>query len=249
MKLKHRLRAAGIHLLSSLAVALVAASLVLTVWYPWPYRVVSGGQSLLLILMTVDIVIGPLLTLAVFNTGKPARELRRDLAVIIALQLAALSYGLYTVYQARPVVLALEVDRFRVTSAIDVVKSELPQALQEFRSLSLTGPRLVTTATPNREQRLDAIVLGLGGADLGSRPSFWRPWDDAARKQVVKAGRPLAVWLEQHPSAEGVVEAIEKTGLPATRLLYLPLLARQADWSVLVDKETGTVVGFAPIDV
>ncbi len=249
MNLKLRLRAAGIHLLSSLVVAIIAASLVLTLWYPWPYRVVSGGQNLLFILMTVDIVIGPLLTLAVYNTSKPTKELRRDLLVIVLLQLSALSYGLYTVHQARPVVLALEVDRFRVTSAIDVVTSELSQAPEEFRNLSFTGPRLVSTATPRGEQRLDAIVMGMSGADLGTRPSFWRPWDDNARQQVVKTGRPVSAWLLEHPRAEEVNEAISRTGVPADRLLYLPLLARRTDWSVLVDRESGLVVGFAPIDV
>lgn len=244
-----RFRAAGIHLCFSLLVAALAAAVVLLVWYPWPYRVVSGGQHLLFLLMSVDIIIGPLITLAIFNLKKPMKELRRDLAIIVVLQLAALGYGLYTVYQARPVVIALEVDRFRVTSANDVLKSELPEALDEFRKLSLTGPRLVTTATPRADQQFDAIMLGLNGADLGARPSFWRPWDEAARKQAAAAGKPVAEWLAKHPKdADAVQEAVVKTGLPIEQLVYLPMLAHRTDWSVLVDKTTGNVVGFAPID-
>ncbi len=49
---------------------------------------------------------------------------------------------------SRPVVLALEEDRFRVVAASGVYEKELPAALPEFRSLSLTGPRLVRSVLP-----------------------------------------------------------------------------------------------------
>lgn len=245
-----RLRASGLHLLGSLVVAAIAASVVLLLWYPWPYRVVAGGQNLLVILMSVDIVIGPLLTLAVFNLKKPMKELRRDLAIIVVLQLAALGYGMHTVYVVRPVMLALEVDRFRVTSANDVVMDEMSQALPEFRSLSITGPRLVSTATPRPDQTYDAIIMGLSGSDLGTRPSFWRPWDAAARAQTLKVGKPLVAWLKANAGRdEAVRRAAASTGRPVEQLLYLPMLSRRADWSVLIDKTTGDPIGFAPIDV
>lgn len=244
-----RLKAAGYHLIFSLLVAAAAAFLILYLWFPWPYRTISGGEHLLVLLMSVDIVIGPLLTLAVFNLTKPRAELVRDLAVIAALQLAALGYGVYTVFQARPVVLALEVDRFRVTSATDVAHSELPQALQAYRALPLTGPQLVNTARPDAQQRSDAILMGLGGMDLGSRPSYWRPWDATARALTLKSGKPVADWVAAHSQQSAPVQAaVARTGLPIERLLYLPVLARRTDWSVLVDRETGDPVGFAPID-
>lgn len=244
-----RLKAAGCHLIFSLLVAASAAFLILYLWFPWPYRTISGGDSLLMLIMAVDIIIGPLLTLAVFNLKKPRAELVRDLAVIAAFQLAALGYGVYTVFQARPVVLALEVDRFRVTSANDVAQNELPQALEPYRTLPLTGPRLVTTAVPRADQREEAIVMGLGGVDLGARPSYWRPWDASARALTLKAGKSVTNWLTDHPNQEAAVRAaVARTGLPVERLLFLPMLARRSDWSVLVDRETGDPVGFAPID-
>lgn len=249
MNWKARFRAAGVHLLSCLLVAGIVAAVVLLVWYPWPYRIISGGESLLFLVMTVDVIMGPLITLAIFNTRKPKAELRRDLAIIVALQLVALGYGLYTVFQARPAVLALEVDRFRVTSAYDVVHEELAQAQDGFKTLSLTGPVLVNTASPKQEERLSAILLGINGADLGSRPTFWRQWDAEARQRTLKAGKPVKAWLTQHPDRAAEVKvAVDRTGLPADQLLFLPMLARRTDWSVLVDQKTGDPVGFAPID-
>ena len=60
--------------------------------------------------------------------------------MIGALQIAALVYGLHTVYIARPVAMVFEVERFRLVTANDVPVEELPKAPPEFRELSLTGP-------------------------------------------------------------------------------------------------------------
>ena len=99
---RDRLRAAGIHLGLSALVAAMAALLVFALWYPYPYREISGGRSLFLLVITVDVVLGPLLTFAIFDRAKPRRRLRRDLAVVALLQLAGLAYGLWTVNLARP---------------------------------------------------------------------------------------------------------------------------------------------------
>ena len=123
--LHRRVRAAGVHLLLSGMVAAICAALVFLLWYPGPYRKLSGGGSLFLLVTTVDVIIGPLLTFAVFNPGKGCRYLRRDLAVIACLQFAALGYGLHAVYQVRPVALVFEKDRCRVVSAANVYEPEL----------------------------------------------------------------------------------------------------------------------------
>ncbi|OWQ88472.1 hypothetical protein CDN99_16595 [Roseateles aquatilis] len=236
-------------MISCLLVAATVAAVVLLVWYPWPYRIVSGGENLLLLVMTVDVIMGPLITLVIFDIRKPLRELRRDMAIIVVLQLAALAYGVHTVYAARPVVLALENDRFRVSIAAGVAVVELDKAPEGLRSLSLTGPRLVGVAQPEGDERFDAVMMGLAGVDLGARPKYWRHWDADARRRALAVGKPLVDWLKPHPTGEqDVRQAAERTGLPPERLLYIPMLARRTDWSVLVDRTTGDVVGFAPID-
>ena len=54
---KARFRAASIHLGISLALAALSAMLVFFVWYPYPYREISGGRSLFLLVITVDVII------------------------------------------------------------------------------------------------------------------------------------------------------------------------------------------------
>ena len=64
------IRAALLHLAGSVLVAALAAALVFLVWYPHPYGLLSGGLHLFLILVSVDVVCGPLLTLVLFNPSE-----------------------------------------------------------------------------------------------------------------------------------------------------------------------------------
>lgn len=245
---RRRARAAGLHLLSCLVVAMAVAALVFLVWYPWPYRIVSGGEKLLFLVMGVDIVMGPLITLAIFDIRKPMRELKRDLAIIVALQLAALSYGLHTVYLARPAVLALEAERFRLTIANDVVMDELPKAVEGLRALPLDGPRLVDTVEPTDAQRGDAIFKAMAGTDIGARPLFWRPWGAEGRRHALKVAKPLAPLVARAKDRAAFDDAVARSGRPLEQLAVIPMIARDTSWSVLIDKTSGEPVGFAPID-
>ena len=73
------------HLACSALVAVAAAVLLFLLWYPWPYSVLAGGMSLFMLICGVDVVIGPLITLIIFDTRKPWLELRRDLLVVVML--------------------------------------------------------------------------------------------------------------------------------------------------------------------
>lgn len=143
--LQSRLSAAAVHLGISLALAGAVALLVFELWYPWPYREIAGGRELFLLVVSADVVLGPLLTLAVFDVRKPRSELRRDLIVIALLQLAGLGYGLWTVQLARPAHLVFEIDRFRVVHRIDI-----PSELEERSPAGIhvapwTGPTPLST--------------------------------------------------------------------------------------------------------
>ena len=132
---KGRLRASGIHLGISLCIALLAALLVFGLWYPYPYREISGGRALFLLMTAVDVVMGPLITLVVFNQAKRRKELVLDFTVVAVLQLAALGYGIWTVFVARPVHLVFEYTRMAVVHAVDIEPSAFAAQLpMHFKS-------------------------------------------------------------------------------------------------------------------
>ena len=141
---KGRLRASSIHLAISLSVTIMAALLVLALWYPYPYREISDGRILFQLVVMVDVIMGPLITFVIFNSAKPRKELVGDLAIVGGLQLAALSYGLWAVFVARPVHLVFEYTRMRVVHAIDVDADLLVKAPASLRALPVTGPTLIS---------------------------------------------------------------------------------------------------------
>lgn len=250
--LKSRLLAAGVHFGISLAIAAFAAWLVFEIWYPYPYREISGGRELFFIVVTVDVILGPLLTLAVFDVKKSVKTLRLDLAVIGSFQLAALIYGLWTVAVVRPVHLAFEMDRFRVIHALEVPEDELKQAPLEFRQLPLTGPTLLSLREfKDNKERFDATMTALGGVPLGARPGLWQPYAQA-KSQVLAHARPLAELKTRFPDRvakiDGALKSASRGADAMNSIGYIPMIGRKDFWTALVDTRTAEVIAFVPID-
>jgi hypothetical protein len=245
-----RLKPALVHLAASATLAALVAATVFGLWFPGAYREFAGGTELFTLVVGVDLALGPLITLVIFDRRKPLPELRRDVAIIVVLQLAALGYGLHMVSISRPVVMALEEDRFRVVAASGVYLKELPEALPDFRSLPLTGPRLVrsvVSADPNK--KVESVALGLSGYDIGTRPSLWQPWDEAARAEALAHAKPLKRLAPRYADRAAAFDAaIAATGQAAQSLVYLPMITFRGDWVALLDARTGVLVGFAPFD-
>jgi hypothetical protein len=244
-----RFKAASVHLIASICVAAIAAGLVFWLWYPGPFRQTSGGESLFFILMGVDVVVGPVLTFAVFNLAKGWAHLKRDLGVIVILQLGALIYGMHTVYITRPVIVAFETDRFRAVAHADIRQQELEKAPKGLSNLSWNGPIFVgTRAAQDGKEKLEAIELALRGWDVGTRPSFWQPIE-LSKGDILKRARPVAALRTKYPArAVTLDDAIAKTGLPANQIKFLPLMAHRSDWSVLLNGTTAEVVGYVSLD-
>lgn len=250
--LKSRLFAAGIHLFLSLIIAALAAWLVFALWYPYPYREISGGRTLFFIVVAVDVIMGPLMTLAVFNRSKPKSELRRDLAVIGLLQVAALAYGLWTVSIARPVHLVFEVDRFRVVHAVDIPEEEISLAPAQLQRLPWTGPTLLSVREfRSNQEGVNATLAAVQGFPLGSRPSLWQNYDQA-KQQIQKVAKPLSDLKHRFPADAGAIDAALKSALDGGKVNrevgYVPMTGRDKFWTVLLDLQTTEVIAFVPID-
>ncbi|MES3011929.1 MAG: TfpX/TfpZ family type IV pilin accessory protein [Pseudomonadota bacterium] len=246
---KDRLRASGIHLGISLVLAAGAAALVFGLWYPYPYREISGGRELFLLVVAVDVVMGPLITLAIFNRAKPRTELRRDLAIVGLLQLAALVYGLWTVSVARPVHLVFEYKLFRVVHAIDVAEEALPQAPAALQRLPLFGPTTLSLRPfKDPKEQYDATVVALAGGSLSAQPALWQPYE-AARADVLREAKPAAELWQRFPAQKGLIDdAVARTGRPASSLVTVPMAGRNTFWTVLLDPNSARVLGFLPLD-
>jgi hypothetical protein len=247
------IRAALFHFLGSLLVASLAATLVLWVWFPHPYDLLSGGRSLFLMLVGVDVVCGPLLTLVLFNPAKPRRELFADMALVVLLQLAALLYGLHTAYAARPLFLVHEVDRFRVITMSDYGDADVGGAIAALdaplRPHWLKRPVAVGIREPRDAEERKTVLMEsvVGGRDFSQRPEFYVPYDAAYQVKALARARQLQAFTARYPATAGDAAALlGKYGVVAEEALFLPVLHRQ-DWVAVLDR-SARILGFLPGD-
>ncbi len=127
----NRWQASGIHFLISLVVFCFLLLLILLVWYPGQLFQLNGGWDGLRIVIAVDLVLGPLLTLIVFKADKPS--LKFDLTSIAIFQIVCLLGGVWVVYEERPIVLVFEYDAIYSLSAREFKDyGNDPKVLEQF---------------------------------------------------------------------------------------------------------------------
>lgn len=242
-----RWKAAGIHLLLSIALALAVGALLFFVWYPGPLFAASGGDRLVLILIGIDIAIGPLLTLVVFRAGK--RGLKFDLAVIALLQVAALLYGLHVISAARPAYLVFAVDRIVAVSANQLEPADLARAQPGFDRVPWTGPRLAYARMPTDATASEEILMSaLRGKDLERFPQYYEPYQ-AQAQQVVAKLRPLDELTGADAATRALVErAVARSRTAEAELGWLPLVARSNDIIALVRRADASIAGYVEVD-
>lgn len=238
-----RWQASGLHLLISAVIAAAVLWIMLAAWYPGPLFEVQGGMGLLFILVVVDVVIGPLVTLIIFKSGKPG--LRFDLSVIAALQVAALMYGSYVVFQARPAFLVLVTGQFEVVNVADLDPRWLTEARRpEFRTFSLTGPVLVVSEQPTDEQERQAIILSAvsGERDVQHYPRYYVPYAERTRETLATGQSIDSVRVREPNTAAAIERYLADSGHKSEEVLHFPMRARNGWIAVLVDARSGEVV-------
>lgn len=238
-----RWKAASIHFGLSATVVIGLAALLAATWYPPVYAWAMGGLGLLGILTGVDVCLGPLLTLIVFDLQKPS--LRFDITVIVLLQVLALGYGLHTIYLARPVYLVFTVDGFDLISANNIPLEELAKVeREEFKSLPLTGPKVIAVRKPTDIAERSRILHSAlaGGADLQNLPQYYVPYTEMLDEIRSKA-QPVTHVMEQNAQIrETLAVYLKKKGLDSAKIKALPLRARSHDQTVLIDGDSGAVL-------
>lgn len=254
----HALRAGTVHLLLSATVAGLVALLVFGAWFPGQLRALTGGAELFWLLVGVDVVCGPLLTLVVFNPAKPRTELRRDLALVVLIQLLALGYGVHSLSYARPVALVYEVDRFRSVSFADLDEAENDQVPDWAQPWGLSPPRTVgIRKAASSDEMMSSVDASLQGVEPSQRPSWWQDYALSV-PQVLQRARPLAELRRKHPQQSPLIDsaaaqaiAAPETGETAdsNALRWVPMVSRHAtDWVVLLDPVTGRLRGYVHLD-
>jgi hypothetical protein len=230
-----RFRAAGIHLGISAFIVLTVFGIMLAVWYPSPYFQAAGALGLITILASVDITVGPLLTLILFVPGK--RGLLFDLCLIACLQIGALSYGMWVVMAARPAYVVLAVDRFEVVPANQI---SFEDAKPPYDRAGFGGPVLVAAVPPKGQEGMKVSMGAVKtGIDIHNLARYYAPYD-SQKKEGIAHGIAIPKVLAKHPEARAEIDALLTSHhLKPEETLILPVMARQGVGSMFIRQADG----------
>jgi hypothetical protein len=242
-----RIKAFLIHFSVSLLIALCSVLVVFFIWYPGELSNALGVLQIFMIILIVDVTIGPLLTLIVFNPQKPPSrwrigkfrwDLRCDITAIALFQLVALAYGVHTVAQSRPLWLVLTGNQFNVVRSVDIEKEHLEKGSPPFNKRSVFGPRWIAALQPeDPAERRDLMLEAFEGkADVHHRPEYYISLDQITKEDWERIVNPLENLYKFNEK-----EAIEKTlaNYPDANG-WAPLIATQQDKVVLLGEERTT---------
>lgn len=223
----NRWKASATHLALSVVVIGGIAISAFLLWYPYALHRVAGLDRILLVMLGIDLTVGPLLTLIVYRQGK--RSLRFDLTVIALCQIAFLGYGLHTLWQGRPVFLVGTPETFTLVFANEIDADDLAQADRpEWRRLSWTGPQLVGTRMPDdpaaRREIIEAFMAG--GAGIERSPAYYRPYADIAPLLMEAAAPTLDTTSSSIPPGNVV---------GASTLRQVPIISRRGKGVMQLD--------------
>lgn len=244
-----RWKASLTHLTISAIIATAVLALMLLLWYPYPLFEAVGGRQVLLILLGVDVSVGPLITLIIFNPKKSRKKLAFDLSVIALLQITALIYGMSVVFQARPVFVVFSKNSFDLVTANMLSNEDIAKAAYpDYRSLPLTGPVYVYSEMPTDIKESNEVILSVfAGKDLPLFPKYYRPYAEHSAA-AARAAKPIAELRKLNPDRNAEIDdAVGHSARIEAELGYLPLRAKYQDQAVLVGQNDGQVIAVLPM--
>jgi hypothetical protein len=236
-----RKRAFSLHLLISVSVVSTVLFVLSLFWYPGDYFVMAGVWAALQVLIFVDVVLGPSLTLLLFKPGKPG--LMFDMSVVVLMQVAALLYGVSVIYKERPYFLVFVVDRYELISKYEIDLDELRYDTLVDRPL--TDLIHVYAQRPEDPQALSEYTESVmdGQPDLERRPEFWMPYTDGADR-VIETAWPLEYLRSLEHADQTVIDrAVEEFAGDRDNIGYLPVSSKRHDYSMLIDLDNAEPLG------
>ena len=153
--IKAKLKAFGIHLGVSAIVFIGILYLIVFEWYPGIFMLAEGGWKGLTLMAAVDLVLGPSLTLIIYNYTKSRREVILDFSFIIFIQVSALVWGGIQVYSERPVALVMW-DGIFYTVTEDYFDSQ-GVSLKDIATYSDEHPLLILAESEQSLEQLEEL--------------------------------------------------------------------------------------------
>jgi hypothetical protein len=239
-----RFKAAFTHLIISAVLASMVIGLIVVGWYPLPLFWVIGGPMLIALIVGIDVVLGPAMTLLLFNPKKSRCELTLDLSLIGLVQLGALIYGLHSGYVGRASYGAFYEGQFHLIYAADlapkfVAEAELPQ----FQRVPWIGQQYLGVRVPDTARnKSDLAFYGALGAGPERFPKFYVPLTEL-KDDIEHASLGREQLQHNNPTLPSKLDALlSKQKLTWQDIAVVPFDLRTTTYTAIVNKQDSRVL-------
>ncbi len=242
----NRYKASATHLAISATVVAIFVAVVFFIWYPAPYFFIEGTLSVIIILTSVDVVLGPLLTLIVFKPGKPS--LKFDLSVIVLIQISALLYGANTIYSERPYFVVFAINQFSLIPANQTRNMDLSKINPQINYQNL-GPSYIYAERPSDPQVRFQILqdASSGGPDMDRHPELYRDFKTYISKSFDRSLN-LDTLAEQDEGNKAIIDRFRSRYPDTSSLAFYPVLGKQGEAVLVINKNNADVIDYIAIN-
>jgi hypothetical protein len=245
--MKFRFKAFLIHLVSSATVLTLILGGLYLGWYRWPGWYLTEVAKVVLVMIAVDVVLGPALTFVVANNNKPRRELVRDLGIIVGVQLCALTYGSLSLWNGRPLYYAFSESVLQEVQAYDIDSEEARVGREQNPTLAphwYSLPRWIWAPLPqdaDTQQKIIASAIN-GGDDVISMPKYYRHWEDGLSELRAHLKKPDEVAYFAKSEKAKLKEKMKAAGFADDLPNTMPLTGRAYPLLAVFDPKTLTIM-------
>ena len=225
------------HLSASFIVALLVLGWVFTLWYPAPLAKATGVTHIVLLMIAIDVIIGPVLGFIIYKAHK--KSLKFDLMVIVLLQIFALGYGVYSVSEGRPVWTVFNGNRFELIRNNELLDVSVDSSVDnEYYHPSLLGPKYVAVkiAEDSLERKKNMFDEVMGDISLAQRPERYVAIAEA-NGRIIETAEDISD-LKNYNSEQAVDSILDSYPNASS---YLGLKANAIDMTVLLDNKGNTI--------
>lgn len=239
-----RFKAFSIHFAISFLIFLILLYFILVQWYPQPLFSTDGGWRVIRIIVGVDLILGPLLTLIVFKSGKPG--LKFDLTMIALVQALALSWGVWTTYNERPAALIYTLDYFTPVPAYQL--AEQGMTAKKLKQFGNEWPVTIYIDIP-KEKISETISEAMrAGKPLYLLTEYYSPLGKEQAQVLKDNSMNLEKYVEDKPELKKLYQHSVLTGTAKTNISYLALHSREKWVTAIFDLDSMKIIDTIDIE-
>ena len=230
--LRQRLYAFFWHCLFSILLLAIALYLVFMVWYPSPLAQAVGVGNMYVLMLIIDLILGPTLTFIVYKLDK--KRMLFDMVVIVLIQLIAYVGGLFVLHQGKPAWLVFVKDDIELVSPINIQEKFRQDLTDQFKVPFYKKPMWIAAdygSDPRKRQKLIDEEM-FDGISIAVRPETYKLIDTKSEEILIKL-KPIA---ELHKFNIDVAIDEQLALLTTKPKGWLPVKSPELDMVALFDK-------------